>query len=932
MKWEELSMSDRSNLMKTYLQNGVTQLSAMRDHYNKFADGGEVDNVHSTQAQDFIASWLSNRQEQFRENFRNSGSTMIPYSILPKSWSDRAAFKEYQNQLKNLRTVKQYDVLGNTKFPHVPDSEFESIKKLSNHTGGAYNPSTHAISYISPYAGTDVHELTHSLNADPQINAIKYGFEGDKLQEGKQYNSYKDSANEIYSRLMQFRYLNKLDPTKKYSVEDIKKWREKYDDTDIVNRYTDEYLLHLLNNVASTKSSLEKDGRKLAAFGGPLRDEYDNPDQYYDYRTAEEVGDMYDPKSKHWASRDPRTGIILKNPKHPTFGMAIREDQSSGYAPFIDSSTGRYYTLRPEEYATAPNKHTLRKVSNSEMETLYKEHNIDSWSRRKDFGKVIPGYTREEIDRRRSPYRDTLWEAAKNNNLNPEILDALATVESRYDNDATSDAGAKGIMQLMPVNTEKIDPRDGHQNIRRGAEVLSAFLKKNKGDMKKAIAAYNGYTKNPGAKVAKEEKGYTDNYYKVLYPLIDSLEKNSTTGFPFDRGGELKRDSTRPTVRPYFAGNFQEQEPQYTGPVIGEIRADERSKTQKFFDKVKTDYNTSSFGNSAIAEVLSATTPYGLIHEGMRGNTDTALLSVVPFGAEIKGVKNAVKAGRVGLKTLIDSSDRPNIPELVIKGDSGISAYTADKYRGSLDDFAKYLKRPEVREKIPSVYKDRLNYFLRNLENEPIPSAQAVLVNKIPKRVSNFAIEHGLGPSTKVDYSNKLSKNVAGQYDPKTDLVTMGESIKEGIFYPELLPHEYNHWLDYDSSFGDMLRVQIPEKEEYLKSLINPYKRNKLSYYIHNPKRLWKKIADRMPYDYLTTPTEVRAYSSEVLQRKALEKELLQKQGLQDFVAPLSESFFKNSSPMGKELMRAIKPSKRAAFLKNLEERGFSEGGILKID
>lgn len=364
MRWEELSMSDRSNLMKTYLQNGVTQLSDMRDHYNKFADGGEVDNVHSTQAQDFIASWLSNRQEQFRENFRNSGSTMIPYSILPKSWSDRAAFKEYQNQLKNLRTVKQYDVLGNTKFPHVPDSEFESIKKLSNHTGGAYNPSTHAISYISPYAGTDVHELTHSLNADPQINAIKYGFEGDKLQEGKQYNSYKDSANEIYSRLMQFRYLNKLDPTKKYSVEDIKKWREKYDDTDIVNRYTDEYLLHLLNNVASTKSSLEKDGRKLAAFGGPLRDEYDNPDQYYDYKTAEEVGNMYDPKSKHWASRDPRTGMILKNSKHPTFGMAIREDQSSGYAPFIDSSTGRYYTLRPEEYATSPYKPTLRRVNN----------------------------------------------------------------------------------------------------------------------------------------------------------------------------------------------------------------------------------------------------------------------------------------------------------------------------------------------------------------------------------------------------------------------------------------------------------------------------------------------------------------------------------------------------------------------------------------
>lgn len=363
MKWEELSLKDRAELMRIYLDNGISSIASIKKHYNSFADGGEVDNIHSTPAQDFVASWLSNRQEQFQENFRNSGSTMIPYSVLPKSWSNKAAFNEFQNQLENLRTVKQYDVLGNTKFPHIPDSEFEAIKKLSNHTGGAYNPATHSISYISPYAGTDVHELTHSLNANPQLNTIRYGFKGDKLQEGKQYNPYKDSADEIYSRLMQFRYLNKLDPKKKYTIDDIKKWRERYDDTDIINRYNDEYLLHLLNNVASTKSSIEKDGRKLAAYGGPLKDEYDNPDQYYDYITAEEAGGMYDEKSKHWASRDPRTGMILKNPKHPTFAQAIREDQSSGYAPFIDVSTGRYFTLRPEEYSTAPNKHTLRRAN-----------------------------------------------------------------------------------------------------------------------------------------------------------------------------------------------------------------------------------------------------------------------------------------------------------------------------------------------------------------------------------------------------------------------------------------------------------------------------------------------------------------------------------------------------------------------------------------
>ena len=118
---------------------------------------------------------------------------------------------------------------------------------------------------------------------------------------------------------------------------------------------------YLQNGV--TQLSAMRDHYNKFVSGGPLRDEYDNPDQYYDYRTAEEVGDMYDPKSKHWASRDPRTGMILKNPKHPTFGMAIREDKADGYSLYIDSSTGRYYTLRPEEYAISPYKPTLHRVN-----------------------------------------------------------------------------------------------------------------------------------------------------------------------------------------------------------------------------------------------------------------------------------------------------------------------------------------------------------------------------------------------------------------------------------------------------------------------------------------------------------------------------------------------------------------------------------------
>lgn len=354
-----------------------------------------------------------------------------------------------------------------------------------------------------------------------------------------------------------------------------------------------------LDNGISSIASIKKHYNSFAD-GGPLKDEYDNPDQYYDYITAEEAGDMYDPKTKHWSSRDPRSGMILKNPKHHTFGMALREDQSSGYTPFIDMSTDRYYTFTPEEYAIAPNKTTLRKLKEKEVEDLYKEGNLDSWNKRKDFEKIIPGHTREELTMKKLPYRDTLWEAAKDNNINPEILDALATTESRYSNEATSSAGAKGMMQLMPVNTKDINPRDGHQNIKRGAEVLSYFLKRNKGDMKKAIAAYNGYGKDPETKVRKEEtEGYSDNYYKVLFPLIDSLEKNSTTGYPFENGGKLGGAHGEIPFTTDYSTIPEKHKKTITLDNLHELAKDNPSAYKKYMQKLPKEYQAKVIENAA---------------------------------------------------------------------------------------------------------------------------------------------------------------------------------------------------------------------------------------------------------------------------------------------------------------------------------------------
>lgn len=42
MKWEELSLKDRADLMKLYIQNGFTNLSKIKNHYNSLDSGGRL--------------------------------------------------------------------------------------------------------------------------------------------------------------------------------------------------------------------------------------------------------------------------------------------------------------------------------------------------------------------------------------------------------------------------------------------------------------------------------------------------------------------------------------------------------------------------------------------------------------------------------------------------------------------------------------------------------------------------------------------------------------------------------------------------------------------------------------------------------------------------------------------------------------------------
>lgn len=124
-------------------------------------------------------------------------------------------------------------------------------------------------------------------------------------------------------------------------------------------------------------------------------------------------------------------------------------------------------------------------------------------------------------------------EAAQTYQVDVNLLRAIGMAESGFHADATSHAGAQGIMQLMPGTAEYLgveDAYDAKQNIFGGAKYISQLLKQYNGDTSLALAAYNagsGNVRKYGGIPPFEE---TQNYVKKVLDYY----KNGVT-IPADR-------------------------------------------------------------------------------------------------------------------------------------------------------------------------------------------------------------------------------------------------------------------------------------------------------------------------------------------------------------------------------------------------------------
>jgi Transglycosylase SLT domain len=90
-------------------------------------------------------------------------------------------------------------------------------------------------------------------------------------------------------------------------------------------------------------------------------------------------------------------------------------------------------------------------------------------------------------------------QSAEKNHVDPALVRAVISTESNWNSAAVSSKGALGLMQLTPGTAQRLgvgNAFDPAQNIGAGVQYLGMMLERYKGDVSKALAAYNA---GPGA-------------------------------------------------------------------------------------------------------------------------------------------------------------------------------------------------------------------------------------------------------------------------------------------------------------------------------------------------------------------------------------------------------------------------------------------------
>lgn len=131
-----------------------------------------------------------------------------------------------------------------------------------------------------------------------------------------------------------------------------------------------------------------------------------------------------------------------------------------------------------------------------------------------------------------STYSAAINAAGQRYGVDPLLLQSVIQQESGFNPNATSAAGAQGLMQLMPSTAASLgvtDPYDPTQSIDGGAQYLSSKLQEYGGNTSLALAAYNAGSGAVARYGGIPPYPETQNYVQSITDRYQQLVDQGTT-------------------------------------------------------------------------------------------------------------------------------------------------------------------------------------------------------------------------------------------------------------------------------------------------------------------------------------------------------------------------------------------------------------------
>lgn len=251
--WKGLAEDAKLGYDAYFLGDKVYTKSKGEGPIKAFADGGEV----GDEERQYISDWYSKRKEYAKHH-------------VPAMLKQLNAVDIYVDPNSRIRNIYSTPI-------SISDDRIKQASKESStgEYGGYYHPNEGVVLPSDYKQWKDreplLHELNHVVNTfntdmHEHVNKVLQGKK--MIDRGEEVNSYLATPSEVQSRLMEFRKLNNLDPTKVYGIPNVREWRRTGKDADLLNTFDDDTVLELINTVAHTSNKKVQ----RAADGGEISD------------------------------------------------------------------------------------------------------------------------------------------------------------------------------------------------------------------------------------------------------------------------------------------------------------------------------------------------------------------------------------------------------------------------------------------------------------------------------------------------------------------------------------------------------------------------------------------------------------------------------------------------------------------------------------